>query len=96
MKAYASMAVAVLNGTDPATVGTVPTGADFPAFAEVVRDYAGTLGVTVPVGYRVEDLTPPDTLSQSDEDAIEEAIDYWDRSRMFEENAKVGYRDLID
>ncbi len=85
MKAYASMAVAVLNGADPATVGTVPSGADFPAFAEVVREYADTLGVPVPVGYRVEDLTPPDTLTASDEDAIQEAADYWSRARILDQ-----------
>ncbi len=63
MKAYASMAVAVLNGADPATVGTVPSGADFLAFAEVVRDYAETLGLPVPAEYTLDAVTPPDDES---------------------------------
>lgn len=79
MKAYASMAVAVLNGADPATVGTVPSGVAFIDFAAVVRDFADTLDLPIPEGYRVEDLTPPDTLTQSQEDILDEERDYWNR-----------------
>lgn len=83
MKAYASMAVAVLNGADPATVGTVPSGVEFIDFAAVVRDFARTLDLPIPEGYRYEDLDPI-ALTQSQEDAIEEARDYNERARILD------------
>lgn len=82
-KAFASMACAVLNGADPDSVGTLDPR-DFPAFAEVVRDYADTLGLPVPAAYTLDAVTPP-TLSQSDEDAIQEAEDYWSRARILDQ-----------
>lgn len=83
-KAFASMAVAVLNGADPDSVGTLDPK-DFTAFAEVVRDYADTLGVPVPAEYTLDAVTPPDTLTASDEDAIQEAADYWSRARILDQ-----------
>lgn len=53
-KAFASMAVAVLNGADPNTVGTLDP-VDHPAFAKVVREYAFTLGLPVPAKYEDRD-----------------------------------------